>query len=80
MIINCGICGKKFEGYLSSKYCSDECRRTARRQNDRESDARRKYRKKEKKVKNQTVSISDIAKLARQAGMSYGQYVAEKMN
>lgn len=77
MIIKCEICGKEFEGYQRSRYCSDECRIVVRRQNDRERVARRKYINKQTKVENHTVSISDIEKLARQAGMSYGQYVAK---
>ena len=31
----CGICNKKFNGHGNSKYCSDECRKTASNNYDR---------------------------------------------
>lgn len=58
----CNWCGIVFETEKKRKYCSEDCRMIANR------------RKKNKALKHNK-SIEQIAKLAREAGLSYGQYV-----
>ena len=61
----CSWCGITFESPQKKKYCSDECRVLS-------------YKGKRKKPKRQTaLSIQEVSKLAREAGLSYGQYVAK---
>ena len=61
----CKICGKNFQSEVrNAKYCSDECKKT-------------KYNEKPKEKK---LSVAELAVKAKQAGMSYGQYVGLMMN
>ena len=59
----CSWCGIIFEAEQKRKYCSDECRHLANGIGKRET----KY----------NFALGNIAKLAREAGLSYGKYVAK---
>ena len=59
----CAWCGISFEADRKRKYCTDECRFITN------------GHKKRKSKKN--VNLSEINKLAREAGLSYGQHVAK---
>lgn len=74
--IKCRICGKTFVPRGSTTVtCSDECRReNARRQREK---WRKKHRAVVKANRIKGLSIGEVSKMAREAGMSYGQYVSE---
>lgn len=70
----CRQCGKKFiqRGKGRKVYCSPECK-------EGHVNGEKSYLEKEeaeKKAKVSNLSIADINKLAREANMNYGQYVA----
>lgn len=72
----CTICGQPYvTTNINAKYCSDDCRKAGTREINRQ--ARAEQREKEEKRKNSQQCIIDIAVLARQAGMTYGQYVSK---
>lgn len=70
---NCKICGKEFTTKCyATKCCSDECVKENARRNAKLRDERKKLQpKKEKKL-----TLTEIAVMAKEAGMSYGQYSA----
>lgn len=78
----CPICGKEFTNGRR-KYCSEECTKESNRRNtrkkDRERDEKLKKRPKTmKKKKGKKLNALELtAKAAREAGMTYGQYVAQ---
>lgn len=73
MIKTCPICGKSFKSSYR-KYCSDECSKQGQKINQLNlHETRRKIQEKNGLRKN---AIRDTARAAREAGMSYGQYVA----
>lgn len=59
----CNWCGISFEAEQKRKYCTEECRKYANGRGRRKS-------------KN-TASLEQIIKLANEAGLTYGQYVAK---
>ena len=65
-MVSCMACGTKFERtHNAQKYC-DECKP-------------RNYYKPRKKAKPRpAISLVDINRLARESGMTYGQYVASE--
>jgi hypothetical protein len=72
----CIICNGYYVTTIqNAKYCSSVCRKKG----EKEIAKQRKIKKKEQieNSKNMQQSIIDIAVLARQAGMTYGQYVAK---
>ena len=71
--ITCKICGKVFASKIGNKKCcSDECAKENARRNAKLCDERKKLQpKKEKKL-----TVTQIAVMAKEAGMSYGQYSA----
>lgn len=71
--INCKICGKEFTTKCHiTKCCSDECTKENARRNAKLCDERKKLQpKKEKKL-----TLTEIAVMAKEAGMTYGQYSA----
>lgn len=74
MIKNCELCGGKFPAARRSvKYCSDVCRKEAYRR----SAAERTKSPYNDKTERKPDRIAEINKLAREAGLSYGQYVAQ---
>lgn len=73
MIKICPICGKSFKSSYR-KYCSDECSKQGQKINQLNlHETRRKIQEKNGLRKN---ALRDTARAAREAGMSYGQYVA----
>lgn len=77
----CKICGKQFTANTARKtLCSEECKRENRIKNATEHNKKMKeIRRNARKEKEQRKTIVDIAVMARQAGMSYGQYSAMLM-
>lgn len=63
----CSWCGTTFEAEQKRKYCTADCRLKANA---------RKRRVPKKKPK-PTYTLSKVALLAREAGMTYGEYVAK---
>ncbi len=73
--ITCDLCGEKFISYRSNiKYCSDACRKEANLINNRRN---KEERKGEYKPTQMTTTLDETIRQAREAGMSYGQYVAQ---
>ena len=82
---NCKQCGAEFEGYNNQRYCSLKCKeiyyaehfdKERKAEIERASNERRKERQNEKKqLKYKGLSIGEISVLARQEGLTYGQYV-----
>ncbi len=62
---SCAWCGESFMSVRRKKYCSKECRLYA---NGR-------LVKRKKTFKKPELSLSQVAFLSREAGLSYGQYV-----
>jgi ribosomal protein L20 len=82
----CTVCGGHFEtnffGSRNAKYCS-ECKKEVDKQKLKEANERRKEKRKKQKMdseENRPLSLSEIAALARQNGMTYGQFVAKFPN
>lgn len=77
----CTCCKKKFiPNHSNQKYCCKECSKEMNRQNNQRYYAEiGKYKEKEKRhpKKKKSLSISEIEKMAREAGMSYGMYIAK---
>jgi predicted nucleic acid-binding Zn ribbon protein len=68
---NCACCGNPFVVTTHSRiYCSEECYKSMK------AILRKKDKPKRKKKENVT-SLRDMAKEAREHGMTYGQYVAK---
>lgn len=67
----CDVCGETFLTYRENvKYCSNDCRQEGHHRRAMERDAR----KREKEMAISTLAETNQA--AREAGMSYGRYVA----
>lgn len=76
MIKNCKYCGNRFSTHRSNaKYCCERCRYEAKKKMDRES-----YKSPhiQEQPKNKNANLIEINRRAREAGMSYGKYVAQK--
>lgn len=94
VIKKCEVCGKTFEciNVLQAshkKYCSDECKRERDNENARKNYKKRKkktdicehadtFAKKEKRRRSSEEDLTKDAVAARQAGLTYGQYMARK--
>ena len=69
----CEICGRKFETrHPQTRVCSDECRKKKREEwksayNENQSSRKRAA----------SSNLAEVSRLAREAGMSYGKYVAK---
>ena len=73
----CLNCGKEFVSeHPQRRYCCEECRANAEKL--RQEQRTKHYKTTEKEKASNMPSISHIAKMAKDAGMSYGKYV-EKM-
>ena len=71
---NCQICGTAFIPQATSqKYCCRQCARQAEQESNRKSETK----KKNKKFGQHQKAAAEIATKAREAGLSYGQYVAK---
>ena len=93
MIKKCKYCHKEFQGTGKARFCCPDHRilywqneaKTAQRLHSNtqfkidDSDARGRanWREFKRNMKRPKLSIGEISVLARQAGMSYGQYVAK---
>ena len=75
----CKICGKEIVTESSKKcLCSEECKAENKRQNAQIHNAKaREIRRTVKSMSNNKLSITDIAVKAREAEMTYGQYVTK---
>ncbi len=71
MIKNCAVCGKEFDGWGSQKYCCKTCYTEGRRV------SRRRLKKKKERRRN-NMGLMERVKAAKEAGVSYGQYVARE--
>ena len=72
----CPVCGKEFNKWKGGRvYCSDKCRNMYHAKRHNEMFKKEPEVKKKKKVK-KGKTISQISAEAREAGMTYGQYVA----
>lgn len=84
----CKHCGKKFEQKNKQHmYCCEQCRLTHKRENDKEYySKRREYVKEhrlqkirqdeEEKRRAGKTPLYELDRMARMAGLSYGQYIA----
>ena len=73
--IVCEVCGKTVLTSTRRKYCSEECGNIAKNEKNRERDRYRDRRKKKPPVKSNS-ALAEVTRAARDAGLSYGQYVA----
>lgn len=71
----CQICGAQCVGHINARYCP-ECRGEVKKSTQRESKARA-ARKRHKDPPDQKLTLGQIAARAREAHMSYDQYVAK---
>ena len=68
--LKCEICGETFLSYRCNiKYCSDECRNRAKREYP-------SVRRQRGEVTSPSSTLAETNQAARDAGMSYGRYVA----
>lgn len=67
----CKYCGKEFYGKIRAEYCSDECRHQV------QLEQKRRYREKKNRNHKRDLSLTNLAALARNEGLTYGQYVAK---
>lgn len=73
---NCARCGKQFYGCRQDvRYCCVECQKEATK--ERAKELRQIKQEEMRKRRDRQQSIAQIAIKARQAGMTYGQYVAQ---
>lgn len=74
----CKNCGKYFRAGRGTSYCSPECKEAAlgRSVDVKPAASAPKKKSHAKSAKPQT--LSQVAKLARDAGMTYGEYVQKK--
>ena len=63
-VFECEFCGELFEADAKRRFCTVECRRKAERK-----------KKKQTKPKKPKLSLEQVAKLSREEGLSYGEYV-----
>ena len=78
MTKTCIMCGKALEKPCR-KFCSDECRTEKRRLDARICKEKKEAaRKIEKRVKKKpSLTLNEVARLARAEGLSYGEYSAK---
>ena len=78
----CKICGKEFVTKTVAKCCSKECKKENEVRNaasyfERAAKAKKDTKQIPKPKKEKKLTVTDIAVKAKEAGMSYGQYVAQ---
>ena len=77
---HCVVCGKELP-LKKRTYCSNACALTMKlkRQMDNNKDQYKKPKAEEKPkvAKKKKLSLVEVAKLAKEAGLTYGQYVAK---
>lgn len=70
----CGICGEEFQPVQKAqKYCGVKCRRKADKIRIHEKWIREKEKQRKKQAKVPSESISYIARIAKECGLTYGQ-------
>lgn len=79
-IRTCPICGREFTD-RTRKYCSPKCSKEGYRRRQANYSIKRYHTEKEKQLKEsrgprKESPLQEMARRAREAGMSYGQYVA----
>lgn len=72
----CEICGAQCVGHVNARYCP-ECRGEVIRSTRKESLAKSRAKRKAKAAEAAKPTLGQIAARAREAHMSYGQYVAK---
>ena len=76
--IRCEHCGREFlSDRANRKYCSYECKEAVKKAQRRDYNKKRR-KKTDKKTDKCRTSLTDINRIARETGMSYGQYVAQQ--
>lgn len=73
----CMICGKEFESERYARICSTRCRTIRKEEIKREQREQQKNPATQNPQKRQS-KIADINAAARDAGMTYGKYMAMK--
>lgn len=80
--ITCQNCGNKFvfeTAFRPKKFCSDACQReNQKRINAWKRKLKKHQEQQEKEEAEKNRSISEVSEIAREHGMSYGQYMAQK--
>lgn len=75
----CPICGKEFLTKIKkTKYCSEECRREKERRRAIKQWEEKKAEQQKKKKEKHIPQLDELNRRAREAGMTYGKYMAEK--
>lgn len=74
----CAVCGNEFMGWnKKQKFCGEECKRKNElRMGEIYRERARLKTKENKTVQKKKQALNDISMAARNAGMTYGQYVA----
>ena len=79
-IKNCIVCGKELP-LQKRTYCSNACAltmKTKKQMEENKSEYKKpKAEEKPKVIKKKVLSLDEVSKLAREAGLTYGQYVAK---
>ena len=75
---NCDWCKKEYlASNRNSKYCCIDCKNSNRKERSNIL-SRQRYEKQKRNMKTRNNNmLTEISKKAREAGMSYGQYVAK---
>ena len=75
----CPMCGKTFIGKHNQKYCGKECSATATRERHKKQKRVDDYKQKLEGYQQESkVSLEEAARKAREAGLTYGQYMARE--
>ena len=67
---SCSMCGKHFMAHGNARTCSQECALVQKKLTQKEYEKRRRTKKKRKST------LIEMQQKAREAGMSYGMYMA----
>ena len=80
--ITCANCGETFiykTDFRPKKFCSDACQReNQKRINAWKRKLKKKQEQEEKEAAEKNRSLSEVSEIAKEQGMSYGQYMAQK--
>lgn len=78
----CPVCGKTFEAHMRQKYCNPQCAEKAsldlRQKRCEKEKKKRAQAREERERKKKTTSLAQDAMDARDNGMTYGKYMAER--
>jgi predicted nucleic acid-binding Zn ribbon protein len=70
----CIVCGQLISNIKYRKYCSEECKKKGIQMNNKKFYENLR-KEKEKRQKKNAMVLSEISRLAREEGLTYGQYV-----